>query len=213
MSRGRNDTPLTKERLFRTALELVDREGLDALTMRRLGSELGVEAMSIYYHVPNKAAVLDGVAELALEELRLGYAEGDDWIEALKDGFRLARRILRSHPNLIPMLAVSPAADRGSRELAERVLGLMGQAGIPPTEAHRAFRVLQAFLFGQVMADAVRPTAEEIQAQGEELGRGEPDFPLLRVALSHPEQLLLERDFEFGVELILDGLLRWAEAG
>ena len=68
-SRTAQRSPLTRERVLRTAMDLADRDGLDALTMRALADELGVEAMSLYYHLPNKSAILDGVVEVAFEEI------------------------------------------------------------------------------------------------------------------------------------------------
>ena len=85
--------------------------------------------MSLYYHVPDKAAVLRGVAELVLAEIQVDDAAGDHWIDALKSGFRSARRVLKAHPNVIPLLMISPGADRSSRRLAEIVLGLMAEGG------------------------------------------------------------------------------------
>jgi AcrR family transcriptional regulator len=97
----RRTAPLTKDELFATALRLVDEEGLDALTMRRLGDEVGVEAASLYHHVPNKEALIDGVLVRMRSEVRLPETLPTDWIEIFELIFAEYRRVLTAHPNLM----------------------------------------------------------------------------------------------------------------
>ena len=201
-------SPLTRERVLRAALDIVDEEGLDALTMRRLGAELGVEAMSLYYHVPNKAAVLDGISELVLSEIELDDSVEGDWVDALRNGFRQAWAVLKSHPNAIPLLLVSPSGDQEARRLAEVVLALMQRGGLTPAEGHRAFRILQAFIFGAAMAARARPNAEAIEAQVRELADLDGGYPLLQIALKDLASFDSDGDFEVGMELLLDSLAR-----
>ncbi|MDH4346421.1 MAG: TetR family transcriptional regulator, partial [Thermoleophilia bacterium] len=95
--------PLTKERVLRAAVELADRDGLGALTMRRLGSELGVEAMSLYKHVANKEEILDGIVELVVGEIEIP-SEGADWKEAMRRRAISAREVLNRHSWAIGLL-------------------------------------------------------------------------------------------------------------
>ncbi len=94
---------LTKDVLFETALRIVDAEGLDALTMRRLGSELGVEAASLYHHVPNKDALLDGVVMRMRTELRIPDPIPPDWKDLMAAIFDEYGRVLAAHPHLVPL--------------------------------------------------------------------------------------------------------------
>jgi TetR/AcrR family tetracycline transcriptional repressor len=97
----RRTSPLTRDELFETALRLVDEEGIDALTMRRLGDEVGVEAASLYHHVPNKEALIDGVLVRMRSEVRLPTPLPTDWIEIFEVIFAEYRRVLTAHPNLM----------------------------------------------------------------------------------------------------------------
>jgi AcrR family transcriptional regulator len=91
--------PLSRERVVETAIALADDHGVDALTMRRLGSALGVEAMSLYHHVSNKDDVLDGMVDAIMEEI--GLPEGPDWKEAMRARATSARAVFKRHPSAI----------------------------------------------------------------------------------------------------------------
>src|SRR5215217_6386785 len=99
--------PLSRRRILEAAVRFVDREGLDALSMRKLGSELGVEAMSLYNHVPNKSALLDGMVEVLLGELEIP-PEDEGWERRVKEAYRAFRRLAHEHPNVFPLLVVRP---------------------------------------------------------------------------------------------------------
>src|SRR5579871_4325912 len=101
--------PLSQERVLRAALEIVDRDGLEALSMRRLGAELGVEAMSLYNHVPSKAVLLDGIYEQILEETGKPRARGT-WLDQARHQARALRRALLAHPNAVSLFATRSAA-------------------------------------------------------------------------------------------------------
>src|SRR4029079_17183606 len=91
---------LSRERVLRAAVEIMDAEGIEAVTMRRIGRELGVEAMSLYNHVEDKAAILDGICEVVMAEFSFP-PETEDWEELARAGARGWRDMLRSHPNVI----------------------------------------------------------------------------------------------------------------
>lgn len=96
-------TPLTKDELFAAALSIADAEGLDALSMRRLAAEVGVEAASLYHHLPNKDALLDGVLVRMRAEMRIPDPLPEDWKELMLAIFAEYRRVLAAHPNLTPL--------------------------------------------------------------------------------------------------------------
>jgi len=125
---------LSRERILRTALDLVDREGLEAISMRRVGEELGVEAMSLYNHVANKAAILDGIFETVLAELR-APKRSPTWQAALGDRARALRAILRAHPNALPIFATRPAVTPASIAHVEAVLAALRDAGFSADDA------------------------------------------------------------------------------
>src|ERR671933_1997998 len=91
--------PLNRRRVLEAAVRFADREGLESLTMRRLGAELGVEAMSLYNHVPNKSALLDGMVEVLLNELEVP-PEKLGWEERIREGYGAFRRLAHEHPNV-----------------------------------------------------------------------------------------------------------------
>lgn len=96
-------TPLTKDELFTAALAIADAEGLEALSMRRLAAEVGVEAASLYHHLPNKDALLDGVVVRMRSEMRIPDPLPEDWKELMLAIFAEYRRIHAAHPNLTPL--------------------------------------------------------------------------------------------------------------
>ena len=98
---------LTRERILVAALTVVDRDGLDGLTMRRLGAELGVEAMALYRYVPNKETLLEAVLEQVLSELPAEFPTTGDWQDDIRGMFRVFLGVMRRHPRTIPLLSGS----------------------------------------------------------------------------------------------------------
>lgn len=106
-------TPLTTAELFDRALALADRDGLEALTMRRLAAEVGVEAASLYHHLPNKDALLDGVVVRMRSEIRVPDPIPTDWKELMLQIFAEYRRVIAAHPNLTPLAGRRVETDPG----------------------------------------------------------------------------------------------------
>lgn len=142
MTRGRRERPLTREELFDAALDIVDSEGLAALTMRRLAVAVGVEAMSIYYHVPHKEALLDGTVERMRSEMRLPETAPDDWAAMLEAIFVEYRRVLATHPNMLPLVA--RRTDRTGKSGLEYLI----EQGVAPDDAVELYQSLVAFTVG-----------------------------------------------------------------
>lgn len=197
--------PLSRQRILEAAVGLVDREGLEALSMRRLGAELGVEAMSLYNHVPNKEAVLDGMVEVLLAGVRISFDDEDGWEERVREVLRSFRGLARAHPEVFPLFAVRPSN-------ASRVVGLlpvfleaMRGSGFDVRTSLRAFRTLSSYAIGYALAE-VRGTVTR-SARGRDDSR---DLPGQDTRLSEEAPLLGEADhddeFEFGLDLILAGL-------
>src|SRR3712207_4637520 len=139
--------PLSRRRVLEAAVRFADREGLDALSMRKLGAELGVEAMSLYNHVPNKDALLDGMVEVLLGELEVP-SENAAWEERVREAYRGFRRLARRHPNVFPLLVLRPPDTMDGVWLVEEFLKTMRGAGFDAATALNAFRTLSAYATG-----------------------------------------------------------------
>ncbi|MFF6875919.1 TetR/AcrR family transcriptional regulator [Streptomyces sp. NPDC012474] len=160
---------LNRERVLASALALVDREGLSALSMRRLGTELGVEAMALYRYASSKDSLLDGLVEalyLELEErLAADPGQDPDWRAGLHRNARATYEVCLTHPQAVPLLATRllavPLARRPAAVLRdhERVLTLLRGAGFDEAAAAEVFRAFTAWLLGYVFVE-LRPTVD-----------------------------------------------------
>jgi len=201
VNRGRR--PLDRRLILDAAIKLTDREGLEALSMRRLGREVGVEAMSLYNHVPNKEALLNGMVEVLLEELEVpADALEDSWEERVRKAFRAYLQLARAHPNVFPLFTMRPLNTVESLKLFE----LLREAGFDIVSALRAFRVLSSYTVGYAIAE-IRGFALESDISRPGV-HGFSEVELLRIFKSPPPLEKADRDaeFEFGLTLILVGL-------
>jgi AcrR family transcriptional regulator len=200
--------PLTRRRIVDAALAVVDSDGLGALTMRRLGAELGFEAMALYRHVPNKAALLDYLVEAVWTEMELPSPGGDPWrtLEELAHAFR---RLARAHPNVFPVLAARPVTLGGAMKPVELALWTLRQAGCADEVVAHAFRYLVGYVYGYVqreMADRAAAAAPDLH-QWYDLRRVPADvFPAIVDAAPHFSQYDFDASFEWGVRAALEGL-------
>ncbi len=194
--------PLSRERVLTAAVRIVDDEGLEALTMRRLGQALGVEAMSLYRHVPGRAALLDGIHEMILSELPRSRTS-EDWIASARAQARAFRRVLLAHPNALVLFATRPAVTPASLRHVDTGLRILRRAGFSIPDAIAAFQTLVTFVIGHALSThAVVPHEE----------RSAPDYVNLNelTALAEVAPFLKDSDvdaeFEFGLDAILRGL-------
>jgi AcrR family transcriptional regulator len=148
VTRHRRERPLTRAEVLDAALAIVDSEGLPALTMRRLAAAVGVEAMSLYYHVPHKEALLDGVVDRMRAEMRLPETAPSDWADTLEAIFVEYRRVLAAHPNMLPL-----AARRTDNAGASGLEYLIDQ-GLAPEDAVELYQSLVAFTIGYSVLSA-----------------------------------------------------------
>ena len=205
--------PLTRDRVLQTALQLADREGIESLSMRRLGRELGVEAMSLYNHVADKEDLLDGLADIVVGEIEVPSI-GSDPRAALRRWAFSVRDMLKRHPwagGLIESRAnPSPARSR----YPEAVIGSLRQAGFSIEMAIHAFFTLDSYVDGFAVQERSLPsgTPDELAAMAEGARRALPatEYPYLNEAIVG--RVLggfdYTEEFEFGLDLILDGLER-----
>lgn len=150
----RRVTALTAERIENAALAIVDREGVDALTMRRLGAELGVEAMSLYYYVPTKDALLGRVASRVAGEFTLDLPPDASWRDGLRALGVALRAALQAHPRAVPIVATRPLDPETGRRVVDPVLGPLLAGGFAEATAFLAIQSVAAFVIGHALAEA-----------------------------------------------------------
>jgi AcrR family transcriptional regulator len=218
-ARPRRD-PLTRQRVIRAALEIMDREGLEAVTMRRIGRELGVEAMSLYNHVRDKEDILDGICEEVLAEFQLPQV--DDWVEAARLGAHEYRRLLLAHPNVITLMSErkGPFTNPDSLRAYEFALDLFRSVGLSKEDSVKAFHAFGGYILGYVMMELgpmLGGSLDEANVRAHrEMARlvEGADLPRLREALPHLVDCDVEQQFDFGLDLLIQGLRsRTAVAG
>jgi AcrR family transcriptional regulator len=149
---------LNREYVLRTALALIDRDGVEALSMRRLGAEMGVDPMAIYHYLPSKAALLDGVVELLYSEMKpLEIPAGESWTEGAAAAMRAFRATLRAHPRAVGIVGTHPAVTPGMLDLLDSSLGLLTSAGLGAAEALDLMNCVALYTIGQVLAEVGEP--------------------------------------------------------
>lgn len=205
---------LTREALICKALEIVDREGLSALSMRRLGAELGVDPMAAYRHLPNKEALLDGVVEAVIVEIDLDVDSALPWQKQLRQIIDADLRAMLAHPNVLPLMAQRPLTTPGSLKLVERALEIMTAAGIPALDALMAINVMGYMITSQAVAmsaaDASSRSSEELFALFASLPREQ--FPLIASFVEGGEFIEShDQLLDFWLEALLERLERVAK--
>jgi AcrR family transcriptional regulator len=154
--------PLSRDRIIAAATGYVDANCLDDLSMRRLGSQLGVEAMSLYRYFPSKAALLDGVVCNALSDLKLPAQYGRDWESDVRAYARSFRRLSREHPRLMPLLATTGPDNHTLAEITRRMVSSWRGAGLDQDTAERAQAALHGYVTGMSVGGARAVESDEI---------------------------------------------------
>jgi AcrR family transcriptional regulator len=206
--------PLSRERVLQAAVALADEGGVGALTMRRLGQELGVEAMSLYKHVANKDDILDGIVELVVGEIELP-SDDEDWKTAMRNRAVSARAALARHRWATSLMQSRTNPGPVTLRYFDAVIGSLRRGGFTVELAAHAFSVLDSYIYGFAMQEASLPfaTSEETTEVTAAILEQMPvdQFPhLAEMAVEHimrPEYTY-GGEFEFGLGLILDALGR-----
>ena len=199
--------PLTRARVLEAAIALVDRGGLGALTMRRLGAALGVEAMSIYAHVANKEALLEAMVDRVIGAIELP-TEGAPWRDAMARRAASARTVFGRHAWVIGLLEAGVAQGPNALRYLDAVIGSLRGAGFSLDEAARAFMLLDSYVYGH----AIQERHLGLGVAGRASVPGEQEaasaFPHLAAMVAHAEAVEQSFDdhFAYGLELLLDGL-------
>jgi AcrR family transcriptional regulator len=157
-SGGQAEGPISRSMILQAALRIIDRDGIDGLSMRRLSDEVGRDPTVLYRHVPSKAALLDGVAEIVLEQLRVDTSDAD-WAGQLRVVAHEFRRLMLAHPNVVTLLVTRPLATPlgqrppGMLRPLEDVLALLTSAGFSGPEALHIYRLLFGYLHGHILTE------------------------------------------------------------
>jgi len=208
---------LSRERVLGTAVELADSEGIASLSMRRLGRELGVEAMALYNYVAGKDELLGGMADLIFSEIVIPPG-ATDWKTAMRDRATSARDVLNRHPWALALMDSRDTPGPATLQHHESVIGNLRQAGFPVALAAHAFSAIDSYIYGFVLQESNMPfsTGKESQELAQAIVSQLPTddyFYLREMASEHVLQPGYDfgDEFEFGLELILDGLERTLE--
>jgi AcrR family transcriptional regulator len=204
--------PLTREVVVGTAVALADEKGLPALSMRAIAQRLGVEAMSLYHHVADKDAILDGMVDAVFAEIALPGA-GADWRTAMRDRATSALQVLTRHPWAIGLLDSRRNPGPATLRHHDAVLGSLRRAGFDVADAAHAFSVLDSYVYGFALQAASLPfeTPADLEDVAGEMLKTMPtgDYPYLtEMIVGHALQpgYAYGDEFAFGLHLILDGL-------
>ena len=211
---SRKRTPLSRERVLRTAVAVADADGIGSLSMRQLGGMLGVEAMSLYNHVAGKDDLLDGMVDVVFSEIDLPPA-GTDWKLAMRQRAISARKVLSRHRWALGLMESRASPGPATLRHHDAVIGLLREGGFSIAMAAHAFSVLDSYIYGFALQEASLPfdtaeqTAELAQAILQQFPAGA--YPhLAELTTEHVLQPGYDygNEFEFGLDLILDGLER-----
>ncbi|MEU3046146.1 MULTISPECIES: TetR/AcrR family transcriptional regulator [unclassified Streptomyces] len=203
---------LSRDLIVETAGALVDAEGLDAVSTRRIAAELGVSGPSLYNHFRNKDEILDAVADAVSARIDLSMFDADDprdWRTALHDWALSYRAALRAHPNAVPVLARGPGRRPAGLRVADAVFGAMVRAGWPPAQATSIGALMRYFVTGSALGSFARGFVDDAAAYDP------ADYPHLGQAhlLAERQEQVDEGAFATGLTALLDGLALQYEAG
>lgn len=197
--------PLNRELILDAALGLADGSGLDALTMRALGSVLGVEAPSLYKHVNGKEDILDGLTDRLYAQVSVGTSDGP-WPGRMRDYAGALRQAILDHPNLAPLLATRPVFSPATLTLLEEALGELTDLNLAPQQAIQILDIIVGFVMGHALSELSGFDAglDPQQLANARALLPEEQFPRVRETLGKP----IDRDAEFdlGMDLLISGI-------
>jgi AcrR family transcriptional regulator len=213
MARAQNREPVTRERAIRVAMTLADAGGIESLSMRKLAAELGIEAMSLYYHVKNKSDLLDGMLDVVYSEYSTPRS-GDEWRPAMQKRAESTRAVLAKHPWAITINARTSPGPATLGHL-DSVIGCLTAAGFSMPMAGHAMSLLDSYVQGFAQQEATLPldpsgdigaATEDIIAQQESMAEAFPHLADMAASLILKPGYAYGNEFDFGLTLILDGI-------
>lgn len=198
---------LSRERIVEAAAALVDAEGLEAVSVRRLATELGVAGPSLYNHFPTKAEILDAVADAVVAQVDVSSFATHDWREALRLWAHSYHAVLSAHPNIVPVYAHGPGRRPASLAMADTVYGGLIAAGWPPARATHIGALIRYLVTGAALGSFALGFDEDPEVYAER-------YPHLRDAhlLAEHRRSVDEGAFALGLETVLAGLATLKES-
>jgi AcrR family transcriptional regulator len=206
-------SPLTRERVLKAAVRLADREGIEAVSMRRLGTELGIEAMSLYTHVRGKDDLLDGMIELVIREITVAR-DGADWKASLRATILAAREVVLRHPWAPRIIETRNDPGPSGLRYYDAVMGILREGGFSLEMTHHAIHLFGSRLLGftqDLFDDSPDVSPEAMKAMAAAVADTHPYVAEMALGATHDGALGGcddDVEFAFGLELILDGLER-----
>jgi AcrR family transcriptional regulator len=210
--------PLSRDRVLQAAIRIADEDGIDALSMRRLARELGVEAMSLYNHVANKDEILSGIVEIVANEVEMP-PNRRNWKAEVRQSAISAHDAFVRHRWACPLMMRTTSPIPSRMRWMEWLLRTLREAGLSPNLTHHAYHALDSHITGFTLWQVSFPfeTREELLDLAEDFLANIPadEYPYV---IEHAEEHLAEPDpdepneFEFGLDLILDGLERMRDS-
>ena len=216
LDKPRRRAPLTRARVLKAAVRLADREGIDAVSMRRLGTELGIEAMSLYTHVRGKEDLLDGMIELVIGEIPVNR-DATDWKASLRSTVLAARREVLRHPWAPRVIETRDDPGPSGLRYYDAVMGILREGGFTLEMTHHAIHLFGSRLLGftqDLFDDSPDLSPEAMKAMAMALADSHPYVSEMALGATHDGALGGcddDVEFEFGLDLILDGLERLRE--
>ena len=191
---------LTRQRIVEVASALVDAEGLEAVSVRRLATELGVQGPSLYNHFATKAEILDAVADAVIAQVDLSAFASHDWREALRLWAHSYHAVLSAHPNIVPVLAHGPGRRPAALAMADVVYGALVQAGWSPARATHIGALMRYLVTGSALGSFALGFPGDPQLYDR--------YPHLRHAhlLAENQERVDEGAFVLGLDTLLSGL-------
>lgn len=199
---------LSRDLVVRTALRLMDEEGLEAVSMRRVAHELGVEAMSLYHHVRDKEDLLGGIIEVVMAGFP-APEDHPDWREAVRRTARAWRVLLKAHPHVITLMAHrrEPVLHPAALRPLDHALSVLRRSGLSELETVRAFRAFGSYIQGFVLAEVAHLFGGDAEAPAElDLAPIRAQLPTLAAHLRYLLRCDFDEEFEHGLDLMIRGL-------
>ena len=215
-------TPLSRERVLEAAVGLADEGGIDAVSMRKLGQELGVEAMSLYNHVANKEEILDGMVDVVVGEIELLTPAGD-WRATLRAQAMSAREVMVRHPWAPAVIETRKQGSPIVTKYFDSTMGILLGGGFSPDLMHHAIHAVGSRILGFTQelfndSDQLAESPEVAALMLQQMTEEYPNISAMLKEISHDQESILgsgcddDIEFAFALDLILDGLERLRDA-
>ena len=207
---------LTRERIISAAMELIEREGVDAVSMRRIAAQLDSGVMALYNHVPSKAALLEGVAERVMSGIDFSVEPDASWEEQVRTQARAFRQALRAYPRCAMVTVSRPATSAAELRPMEHALTLLRSAGFGEDDAVRVVRMFTGYIIGSLLREVgvapglvpQRPLGHDqsVLEADRPVGLDPSEFPIVTSMSAEIMQRDHDADFEFGLSLLVHGV-------